>query len=352
MSALVPQLGALRAIVVVSPHWETAVPTVGFATRPETIHDFGGFDPRLYEMQYPAVGSPEVAAQVFSALQAAGFSVAQDAQRGLDHGAWTPLRQMFPNAEVPVVPMSVQSHLGPEHAYRVGQALAPLAQQGILVLASGNITHNLRDLMAVRMHGGATPAYVQTFADWIHTHMTARDVPGLLAYRQQDAGQRAPRMSTCCRCSPLWARRVPMHSLRHFSGASATTSSPWTGTPFPETLVHLPMLTGCILGLDLIQNECRGLAALALAGAARQQTQNRPFDRWREDGGRLSMRSESSPWRSWVLRRGAHASGHSIDLGAAGPHDADLGASRRRSSGGLYVPVQENLGAHRWQRHR
>jgi len=90
-----------------------------------------------------------------------------------------------------VVPLSVQSHLGPEHAYRVGQALAPLAQQGILVLASGNITHNLRDLMAVRTQGGATPDYVPAFADWIHTHMTARDVPGLLAYRQQAVGQRA-----------------------------------------------------------------------------------------------------------------------------------------------------------------
>ena len=73
----------------------------------------------------------------------------------------------------------------------MGQALAGLAQQGILVLASGNITHNLRDFMVVRMQGGATPAYVQTFTDWIHTHMTERDVPGLLAYRQQAAGQRA-----------------------------------------------------------------------------------------------------------------------------------------------------------------
>ena len=191
MTQVAAQLGTPRAIVVVSPHWETAVPTVGFATRPETIHDFGGFDPRLYEMQYPATGCPEVAAQVVNALQAAGLPVAQDAQRGLDHGAWIPLRQMFPDADVPVVPLSVQSHLGPEHAYRVGQALAGLAQQGILVVGSGNITHNLRDFMVVRMQGGATPAYVQTFADWIHTHMTERDVPGLLAYRQQASGQRA-----------------------------------------------------------------------------------------------------------------------------------------------------------------
>jgi 4,5-DOPA dioxygenase extradiol len=191
MTQIAAQLARPRAIVVVSPHWDTAVPTVGFATRPETIHDFGGFDLRLYEMHYPATGCPEVAAQVVAALQAAGLPVAQSVQRGLDHGAWIPLRQMFPSADVPVVPLSVQSHLGPEHAFRVGQALAGLAQQGILVLASGNITHNLRDLMGLRMNGGTTPTYVQVFADWVHTHMVARDVHGLLAYRQQTTGQQA-----------------------------------------------------------------------------------------------------------------------------------------------------------------
>ena len=191
MSQLAKQLGAPRAIVVLSPHWDTAVPTVGFATRPETLHDFGGFDPRLYDMQYPATGCPEVAAQVMTALQNAGLPVAQDAGRGLDHGAWIPLRQMFPDADIPVVPLSVQSHLGPEHAYRIGQALAPLAAQNILILASGNVTHNLRDFMLVSSQGGGTPTYVQAFADWIHAHMTARDVTGLLAYRQTAEGQRA-----------------------------------------------------------------------------------------------------------------------------------------------------------------
>ena len=191
MSQVAAQLDAPRAIVVVSPHWDTSVPTVGLATRPATLHDFGGFDPRLYDMQYPATGCPEVAAQVASALQAAGLPVAQDAQRGLDHGAWIPLRQMFPDAEVPVVPLSVQSHLGPAHAYRVGQALAGLAEHRILVLASGNVTHNLRDFMQVSLQGGNTPTYVQAFADWIHRHMVQRDVPGLLAYRQQADGQRA-----------------------------------------------------------------------------------------------------------------------------------------------------------------
>jgi 4,5-DOPA dioxygenase extradiol len=191
MRALVPKLGKPRAIVVVSAHWATAMPTVGFATRPDTLHDFGGFDPRLYEMQYPAAGSPEVAALVVTALQAAGLPATQDASRGLDHGAWIPLRQMLPEANIPVVPLSVQSHLGPAHAYRVGQALACLVEQNILVMGSGNITHNLRDWMAVRTQGGATPDYVQIFADWVHTHLVQRDVPSMLAYRQQASGQRA-----------------------------------------------------------------------------------------------------------------------------------------------------------------
>ena len=191
MSQVAANLGSPRAVVVVSPHWETAVPTVGMSTRPPTIHDFGGFDPRLYEMQYPATGCPEAGLQVVATLQAAGLPVAQDPLRGLDHGAWIPLRQMFPDADIPVVPLSVQSHLGPQHAYRVGQALAPLAQQNILIMASGNITHNLRDFMAVRMSGGATPAYVQTFADWIYSHLMQRDLSALLNYRQTEAGQRA-----------------------------------------------------------------------------------------------------------------------------------------------------------------
>ena len=109
-----------RAIVVVSPHWETAVPTVGTATRLETMHDFGGFDPRLFDIRYPAIGCPEAAQQVVAALQSAGLPVETDARRGLDHGAWVPLRHMFPDAEVPVVPLSIQHHGGPRHAWQVG----------------------------------------------------------------------------------------------------------------------------------------------------------------------------------------------------------------------------------------
>lgn len=212
MSRVAARLSSPRAVVVISPHWDTLVPTVGLASRPETIHDFGGFDPRLYTLHYPAPGSPEVGADVVRALQAAGLPCAQDAQRGLDHGAWIPLRQMFPDANVPVVPLSVQSHLGPTHAWRVGQALSGLAQDGVWVLASGNITHNLRDLMALRLHGGATPDYVQVFADWVHARMSARDVPGLLAYRQQPSGQRA---------HPTDEHLLPLFSAWGAAGAGA-----------------------------------------------------------------------------------------------------------------------------------
>jgi 4,5-DOPA dioxygenase extradiol len=192
LSEVVRQRPKPRAIVVVSPHWETRVPTVGTASQLDTLHDFGGFDPRLFEIQYPASGSPEVAGQVVTALQAAGLPVDTDAQRGLDHGAWVPLRQMFPGADVPVVPLSVQHHGGPQHAYRVGQALAPLAEQGILIVASGNVTHNLRDWQLVSMTGQPTPDYVRQFADWVHTQMVGGHTQTLLDYRQtQPAGQRA-----------------------------------------------------------------------------------------------------------------------------------------------------------------
>ncbi|MGL1832039.1 dioxygenase family protein [Rhodocyclaceae bacterium SMB388] len=173
-----------RVIVVVSAHWETRVPTVGFAARPQTIHDFHGFPEALYRLSYPATGCPEAAEEVATAIAAAGLPVERDAGRGLDHGAWVPLRMMFPDADVPVVPLSIQSQGGPEQAWRLGRSLAPLAERGFLVLASGNITHNLMDYR----HGAsatATPAYVRQFADWIADRLADGDRAALLDYRRQ-----------------------------------------------------------------------------------------------------------------------------------------------------------------------
>lgn len=187
-----------RAIVVVSPHWETAVPTVGSAVRLDTLHDFAGFDRRLYDIRYPATGCPEAARQVVEAMQAAGLPAVADPVRGLDHGAWVPLRQMYPDADVPVVPLSLQHAGGPRHAWRVGQALAGLAQRaGFLVVGSGNITHNLDDWRRARMdamRGGVDtiPPYVRRFADWVNERLTLRGDEDLLAYRAIEAsGRRA-----------------------------------------------------------------------------------------------------------------------------------------------------------------
>ena len=190
-AALVAKAATLplpRAIVIISAHWDTAVPTVGFAEKLETIHDFWGFPEALYAIRYPATGCPEASREVVSALENAGLPVATDATRGLDHGAWVPLRLMFPDAEVPVVPLSVQSRGGPEQAYRIGRALAPLAARGFLIVGSGSITHNLRDFQAAGQNGGQTPAYVREFADWLAERVADDDVPALLDYRRRAPG--------------------------------------------------------------------------------------------------------------------------------------------------------------------
>lgn len=192
MSRLAGQLGAFAAIVVISPHWETGVPTVGTAAALPTIHDFGGFDPRLYEIEYPAHGSQAAAQAVITALQTAGFPVASDPSRGLDHGAWVPLRQMFPSAGVPIVALSIQHHLGPAHAYAVGKALAPLTEQGFLIVASGNITHNLADFRIAQAMGPSEAPYAHEFSDWVYAKMTARQDQALIDYRKtQPLGVRA-----------------------------------------------------------------------------------------------------------------------------------------------------------------
>ncbi len=184
LSSFAHRLAAPRAIVIISPHWDTTTPVIGHAPRPETIHDFMGFPEALYALRYPATGCPEVARLVHAALIATGLPVSDDAARGLDHGAWVPLRLMFPDAEIPVIPLSIQSHLGARHHYQLGLALAPLAAQGILVIGSGNVTHNLRDYQTAAMNGGKTPAYVNDFAEWLHRHLITKDIASLLDYRR------------------------------------------------------------------------------------------------------------------------------------------------------------------------
>jgi 4,5-DOPA dioxygenase extradiol len=171
LTALGRALPRPRAVLMVSPHWMTPRPRVNTGTRLRTIHDFGGFDPALYAIDYPAAGQPQLAARTVALLRAAGWEAEGDATRGLDHGAWVPLTHLYPAADVPVFQVSMPSRLDAGQAYTFGQALAPLAAEGVLVVGSGSLTHNLHEF---RAHG-PEQAYVAAFADWIRQAITDRD---------------------------------------------------------------------------------------------------------------------------------------------------------------------------------
>ena len=146
LAELARDLPTPRAIVMASAHWLGRQPQVGAHPQPPTIHDFGGFPRALFELQYPAPGDPALAEEVAGRIAAAGLPVALDPERGLDHGAWVPLRLLRPQADIPVVPLSIQPLLGPGHQFALGRALAPLREQGVLLVGSGSITHNLGEL--------------------------------------------------------------------------------------------------------------------------------------------------------------------------------------------------------------
>ncbi|MDP8566446.1 DODA-type extradiol aromatic ring-opening family dioxygenase [Methylophilus aquaticus] len=179
------------AILCVSAHWDTRVPTVSTAPEMETIHDFSGFPQALFEIQYAAKGAPLLAARVVECLQAAQISVHTHATRGLDHGAWVTLSLMYPQAEIPVTQLSIQSRASTASQCALGRALQPLHAENILILASGAVTHNLGDFFSPERDAAALP-YVQAFADWVGQTIAEEDVDQLLFYRQQSAhGARA-----------------------------------------------------------------------------------------------------------------------------------------------------------------
>jgi 4,5-DOPA dioxygenase extradiol len=170
------------AIVVASAHWETDTPMVTGSAHPETIHDFYGFPKELYQLRYRAPGDPHLATQISKLLESAGINGAIDAKRGLDHGAWDPLIVMYPNADIPVVEISVQPARDAGWHYRIGEALAPLRDQNVLIIGSGNLTHNLRE--AFRGHHPQTPGWVAAFAEWIADKVKDDDVQSLLDWQR------------------------------------------------------------------------------------------------------------------------------------------------------------------------
>lgn len=186
--AFLQQLGRVldspKAILVISAHWETIVPAVNAVDSNETIHDFWGFPRALYDLRYPAPGSPILAERVAATLRTGGFACNIDIRRGLDHGAWVPLLLMYPQGDIPVLQLSVQKHLGPEYHLHVGRALAPLRDEGVLIIGSGSFTH---DLSEFRGHGLNDPApeWVNKFADWFDAALVQAQTEALIEYRRR-----------------------------------------------------------------------------------------------------------------------------------------------------------------------
>ncbi|MBI6953091.1 DODA-type extradiol aromatic ring-opening family dioxygenase [Pseudomonas sp. CCOS 191] len=167
-----------KAIVVVSAHWESRELLVMSNPLPQTWHDFHGFPPALYAVHYPAPGEPALAQRLAGLLGAR-----LDEQRPFDHGAWVPLSLMYPQAEIPVVQVSLPSQAGPTLQLKVGQALAQLREEGILLIGSGSITHNLGEL---DWHAGpdAVEPWALAFRDWVVERLKAGDEAALVDYRR------------------------------------------------------------------------------------------------------------------------------------------------------------------------
>lgn len=180
-----------HAVVIATAHWETAQPMLSGSAAPEMIYDFGGFPEALYQIKYPAPGAPMVAHRAQQLLNDAGLTAAIDSRRGMDHGTWVPLRKLFPDANVPVVQLSVQPSMDPRHHYAIGRALLPLRDDGVLIVGSGHLTHNLRDWSAGAraqrsLHGTAEiMPYALEFQAWVHQRLLGDDYAALLDYRRQ-----------------------------------------------------------------------------------------------------------------------------------------------------------------------
>lgn len=176
------KLSDIKTVLVISPHWQTNEPTITTSNVLKTIHDFSGFPAELYQLTYPAQGNPELAATIATRLTANGINLQQDAQRGLDHGAWIPLYHLLPQANIPILQLSLPKKMNAKNAFFLGKALAPLREIGVLIVASGSMTHNLYELQ----HPTSAPQpYAQAFCAWVDHAIQTHDSDALINYRQQ-----------------------------------------------------------------------------------------------------------------------------------------------------------------------
>ncbi|MGH8461612.1 MAG: DODA-type extradiol aromatic ring-opening family dioxygenase [Stenotrophobium sp.] len=179
LAALGRALPRPRAIVVLSPHWRTAAFAVKHAGRFRAVHDFSGFPPELYELRYTPPGAPELAAEVEGIIAASGLPTGRVMDDGIDHGVWIPLMLMYPQADVPVVPVSISS-AGPEAHFQLGRALAGLGHDDVLILGSGGAVHNLHEISLT----GPVPEWAAGFDEWTCRQVLAGDWQALQAYRR------------------------------------------------------------------------------------------------------------------------------------------------------------------------
>ncbi|HYC63527.1 MAG TPA: class III extradiol ring-cleavage dioxygenase [Reyranellaceae bacterium] len=206
LAGLGGQVPRPKAIVAVSAHWGTDRPAVSVSERPETIHDFYGFPDALYRLHYPAPGAPELAHRV------AAMVGAVPAENGLDHGAWVPGLLGWPEADIPIFQLAVQPEATPAHHIALGRKLAPLREEGVLVLGSGSATHNLRRLM--RGDPGAKPEpWATAFDDWLFDVVEKGDEQALADYRTK-----APHAVTA---HPTDEHFLPLHVAYGAAGPGA-----------------------------------------------------------------------------------------------------------------------------------
>lgn len=185
LAGLGARLGRPRAVLMVSAHWETNEVAVMATPAPATIHDFFGFPEPLYALRYPAPGDTALAGRIAALLRGAGYAVTADDSRGYDHGAWVPMRLMYPSADVPLVQLSINPQRPPAWHWRLGRSLRPLCHEGVLVVGSGSMTHNLQDFRRHRDEVDCpVEPYAAEFTEWFAQQLAARELDALLAYRE------------------------------------------------------------------------------------------------------------------------------------------------------------------------
>ncbi|MEW6129788.1 MAG: class III extradiol ring-cleavage dioxygenase [Acidobacteriota bacterium] len=179
LTSLGNSLGKPSAILVVSAHWQSEIPTVSLAAHPQTIHDFGGFPKKLYEIAYPAAGAVTLGNRVAHLLNGQGIHTAITENRGLDHGVWVPLMLMYPQANIPTTQLSLVANGTPEEHYQIGKVLGGLKDQGVMILASGGAVHNLHSLNSF----DKPSPWAKKFEEFLHQKISEGNLQSLVNYR-------------------------------------------------------------------------------------------------------------------------------------------------------------------------